>query len=582
MWSEGFRGGTELRTVRLHGAQRDPLRCRQKLERSLGAVDWTPPHLPPRAVLLVRRLVVGSHFAKAFGTSVTKALRQRAETARRPWVHSDAAAAEAVVFADEAELIACLIRDWQRGLVAARWWWRAVLRDASPEQWLRQHVLPRGEMLVPALSLLAPRKEVVTWVARLPDPDVRVAVAAVARACALPVSERSYDAVGKEITSAGIGSIRRIGSHDVRWTDAADASEQLIAIVPEVQASTLGHEQRRFVAVVMAVIRAPSWARSREFANALASLDRLEDTRARLPIRRVGLDRVDLPEPRNEDPAPMVAVSERTNDMQSPSLDDPTEAVAEIARTSTVTAQRASSTTRTRAEVPEPIQLLPVSESERLSRPAHQDRDPLRRLDAVAVVPVAPSVDDPVAMEWDRPQSDPRGEPDAAADSRAGRIETQYGGIFYLLNAWLVMGLYGDFTAPRAQNLALSPWNLLALVGRAWFGKRFAADPIWQVLADLAVRDPDDEPDRDSLLPDGWLDGHLDTLTARLQSALGDDVNGIPEMVCRHHARIEITAAAVHVHLALCDLPLDLRIAGLDRDPGWIPAAGRAVSFHFD
>jgi hypothetical protein len=37
----------------------------------------------------------------------------------------------------------------------------------------------------------------------------------------------------------------------------------------------------------------------------------------------------------------------------------------------------------------------------------------------------------------------------------------------------------------------------------------------------------------------------------------------------------------VHVHLSLSQLPLDLRIAGLDRDPGWIPAAGRSVAFHF-
>jgi hypothetical protein len=31
----------------------------------------------------------------------------------------------------------------------------------------------------------------------------------------------------------------------------------------------------------------------------------------------------------------------------------------------------------------------------------------------------------------------------------------------------------------------------------------------------------------------------------------------------------------------LATLPIELRIAGLDRDPGWIPSAGRSISFHF-
>ena len=33
--------------------------------------------------------------------------------------------------------------------------------------------------------------------------------------------------------------------------------------------------------------------------------------------------------------------------------------------------------------------------------------------------------------------------------------------------------------------------------------------------------------------------------------------------------------------LSLADLPIELRLAGLDRDPGWVPAAGRYIAFHF-
>jgi hypothetical protein len=37
----------------------------------------------------------------------------------------------------------------------------------------------------------------------------------------------------------------------------------------------------------------------------------------------------------------------------------------------------------------------------------------------------------------------------------------------------------------------------------------------------------------------------------------------------------------MHINFALAELPIEIRIAGLDRDPGWVPAAGRFIAFHF-
>jgi hypothetical protein len=144
------------------------------------------------------------------------------------------------------------------------------------------------------------------------------------------------------------------------------------------------------------------------------------------------------------------------------------------------------------------------------------------------------------------------------------------------------MELYGDFTKPRAHNFVLSPWDLLALVGHTWFGAPFVDDGIWNLLAGLAGRRPEDQPGAEHVLPDDWLPRHLEALTARLQLGLGvDDRDRIPDLLCRHDASIDVTASAVHVHLSLCALPLEIRVAGLDRDPGWIPAAGRSLYFHF-
>ena len=53
-------------------------------------------------------------------------------------------------------------------------------------------------------------------------------------------------------------------------------------------------------------------------------------------------------------------------------------------------------------------------------------------------------------------------------------------------------------------------------------------------------------------------------------------------LLCRQPARVSIAPARLHVTFALETLPVEVRLSGLDRDPGWIPAAGRAVTFAFE
>ncbi|MCW5665809.1 MAG: hypothetical protein KIT35_18420 [Piscinibacter sp.] len=47
-------------------------------------------------------------------------------------------------------------------------------------------------------------------------------------------------------------------------------------------------------------------------------------------------------------------------------------------------------------------------------------------------------------------------------------------------------------------------------------------------------------------------------------------------------ARLRAGAGRVELQFALAGLPLALRFAGLDRDPGWLPAAGSDIRFRFD
>jgi hypothetical protein len=45
---------------------------------------------------------------------------------------------------------------------------------------------------------------------------------------------------------------------------------------------------------------------------------------------------------------------------------------------------------------------------------------------------------------------------------------------------------------------------------------------------------------------------------------------------------VHLSAARVDVVMPLEQLPVVVRLAGLDRDPGWVPRARRDVRFHFE
>jgi hypothetical protein len=80
-----------------------------------------------------------------------------------------------------------------------------------------------------------------------------------------------------------------------------------------------------------------------------------------------------------------------------------------------------------------------------------------------------------------------------------------------------------------------------------------------------------------------WLSRLMAYVRARLRAALGMETEGeLASLVCRRFARVDASETHVEVFFGLADLPLEIRLAGLDRDPGWVPAAGRFIAFHFD
>lgn len=159
-------------------------------------------------------------------------------------------------------------------------------------------------------------------------------------------------------------------------------------------------------------------------------------------------------------------------------------------------------------------------------------------------------------------------------------IETEFGGIFYLINLAIFMEIYSDFTSPVEQfHDDLSIWEFVAIVAKEIAADEVEDDPIWELIRHLAGRDDEDESETKPT----WLMDLLPKLRARLILALGIDENtDLARLLLHHHATVIVTPTHLDVFFSLNDHPIEIRLSGLDRDPGWVPAAGRFIAFHYD
>ena len=161
---------------------------------------------------------------------------------------------------------------------------------------------------------------------------------------------------------------------------------------------------------------------------------------------------------------------------------------------------------------------------------------------------------------------------EASATAPAARFDTAHAGLFFLLNAAVGLGWYGDFTQPQHQGLGLSPWQFLRAAGHALTGPSWCEDPL---LAWLRAMDPTPLP-RTGVRP-LWA-----PLRARLSLAMGLPRLHATRLTVQLPGQVRLRCGRVDVHIPLSELPLPVRMAGLDRDIGWLPAAGHDIRFHFE
>lgn len=703
-------GEVYVRRVRAVSGERDPLALRTRLSRALAQASLHPAGLPRSAILCVRRLraprtgayglnLHNANAQRAWAEACAESLARLLASAARPARGFVPAAAESVVFADRAELLACLAGDWCAGQAHAQWWWRALFKQTATADAVATAWRGEPEYVPGALAHLARQNIARDFALALPTDSARAVLDGVVRRFALvelarvlaawPVpAETGYMSAGVEGDAMAYGFTEKTSfaaAHAAPWRH----------LVPEAEGAGLSPEAACLLGVGLTLQRAPADARAPSFARAVREWLRERDVsaRARVEARAESKERTHTfesePEaaaragqqPRVEKGTESGARTPVVQTEQARAARDEGEALARVEHAPSEAARNAHAPFA-ETDVPE-VSRESGAQTESSTRSVeaftHEEAEPAAH-EATAAPTVQedrdahrPTFDTPVLSEvvaesnaeFATEVGDEASFVETAEDATLeAEVSTRFGGVFFLINLGLFLELYGDFSAPLAPGLALPLWDFCALLGERMCGRALREDPVWALLAQLAGRDEKTEPGASFEPPDEWrvprawltrlpragawrwgsaqgrlrvvhpagfvvldvardrraadvqLADELETYTdlyaspherderaartrkrtplarwraylcayarVRLCFALGCEARALPSLLFARLARVSVTTTHVDVVMALSELPVELRMAGLDRDPGWVPAAGRFVAFHFD
>ena len=588
----------------------------------LGTIDLEPPGLPAGAVLVVRRLrdplpggflpdAAALRAGPAWEGASRAALAALARSAARPALGPVGGDAAAVLFADHAELLACLARDLARGR-RGRWWWRALLRDLPEDAPAAlAAALERDAAFVPAaLARLAADADAAPVVAALPSGAARRILAAVAGAFGLSrIDGAEAPPAARPPDGAGAAPAPRAPPPAALAAGALAAPPPWLGVVAPAEAPPrLAPEQRALVGVALTLARAPALARSPRFAAGLrrwladaAGPPPAADSAGALPGARAAPGSGPASRPHAgapvapSAPAPAPART-RPRNPAGAEANVPGDGAGEAAA-----AEAGNRRAGARATARAPA--LPPQRTPRPGAVSGEGAESSMATPGAQVGRPAPAAAGPA----------PAPASDLGLRARGSELSatTKLGGVLFLVNALRTMDFWRSLERDLGIESQLGGWAWLELVARALLRPRaraHAGDALWRVLALLDGRAPGESARldvRDPVrcpLPGAWRRGRepvrgvgevpasggdvvhcvVDVLRRDLRIALGlADAAEVSRGLLLRAGRLDVSATHVELVLSLEQASVPVRLAGLDADPGWVPELGRVVLFHF-
>lgn len=566
--------GSKVGRLRVRVAERDVSRA-GRCATILRPLDLEPAGMSPHAILCVRAvpdpmpggIALHSRVERpplAWEAAARAALKNAWQRAARPAHEPVSATADAVWFADRGELLACAARDAARGDGIAAWWWEHLLPDrtvaAVAALWRREPTfIPAALERLIAID----RPAAVAFLQRLPRAHAVPLLDAVCRAFAAPAlatslidaierPERVTRAPGSPPASAPDGRATPPPPQSNVPGRARPVPPWRALISRDVDVESLPIASALVAAVALSLRAAPHVVRSERFREAAVAAALSLGAAASATVAHGAVSAVEVPRgPQN--PAPPLKPAAET----SPPLAQPS------ALTRPHSSPGGTRAVENRGAQPDTVQ-PPASPVPIQARHRPEPR------------PQAPSPMAPAHVEIDRAPGPPPVAPPLATAPVAPDAEvailSEFGGLLFVLNALDNLELYSIGLAER-EDLEISVWEFLRRTGMAWAGDAFERDALHGFLAHLVE---EEAPATATALD-------LEPVLARVRDHVRSvmDLDRAELLLVQQPARIVHSATHVDGHFALERHPIAIRVARLDRNPGWIPGAGRYVSFHF-
>ena len=507
---------TRVGHLRVGGGGPDTPARRLRLAARVGGADLRPPGLPVSAVLIVRRLVVAGPQAGAqWERAAQAAVAQAAVRASRPQAGHLEGAAEAVLFRDEGELLACLALDIRAGALWERWWWHSYLRGGGHSLTL-EGALSEGLPVLPAamhylsswgvagalVAALAP-EACVLLLARLAQRYDAPALAAPLRRAWLSAELATREEAEPTDNQTPLTAPLEVGpSPEPPWAQLLGAGA-----VP----GSLAPAQGALLGVALAVHLRPAAVRGAGFARAFArwwttatvraearsSLATLVGPLAAEPPPALaapvdaGARGAAVPSPGRPAPAVDLAPAPSSGAGEAPgSAPEPTAAQAadspELSCGSTALPGAEHSLAPLPTRAPAEAQTQALGREHGLADHASTlpIAAPLAATEPAASPPLADSA--PGGSSWLAPE---------------GGLHTGLGGVLFLINLMAHLDLPARL--PPGPGRSCGPWGGLELLARGLLADAsiWSSDPLWAALAALDGRAPGAPPGH----PTVWL-----------------------------------------------------------------------------
>ncbi len=511
---------THIGTLRIRGANENTPSMRLSLSSMLGSIDMRPGGLSPSAVLIVKSLPdpLPGHFLPGmmridpeWERAVQSSLEGIYHRSVRPIGGIIPYNASAVLFAHEAELLACLLLDASCGMAGERWWWKVIIRNFPN---IKMGGL-KGIMQVSAVNLPAALFQIYEWgqissvFSALTPQDSEEVFNEVGREYGIPepqirrfiVEMRKIEA-GKKQRDDPEGELKQEGS---RRQDFSEIRDYLRSIIRQDRTFSIhGKEKLSLFALCLVLRHRPSLSRTQvlvpgllEFVAEFPGLN----TGYAFHEEKIGkTDRVlQIEDIKKKDESLFIPEYGHENKINTPDIENKGRKIItkfdfKSIGKSSVDIQHADEKPELYVKKVPSIRQFPVELGKdtkehyaietdvqtEVSKENEKNSDiPVLSADEAAP-DLSPEIEDQKIASQD----------DDSSIFQDNGINTQLCGVFYLINLMRELDLPECFEEDFGLSSQVGAWGTLELLARAIIGNddRFNSDPVWDILAGLDGR----------------------------------------------------------------------------------------------